>query len=125
MASKVAAYRSSNAVDTVSLPAVVRWLGGDGDRDLGFDRVHVVMADNRTELASIYGKRHGVYSSSFRFDIWNVQHEGMSFWVLSAKVKGTCIEVAPPDVWSPRDEGIVVSFYEALYQELKDLGQEL
>ena len=120
MPTKVSLYRKLNPVDVTQLPAVQTWLNGGGDKEVSFNRIHVLLADNRVELAAIYGKRQGVFTTSFRFDIWNITHEGLSFWILSAKVKGTKIEVVSPDVWSPSDESRVVSFLDSLYQELKD-----
>lgn len=80
-----------------------------------------VLGADREALAKIFGKRQQTFTSEFRFDVWYLEHEGLYFWLLSAKSKGTGVEIDPPDVWRDSDEQKVVSFYEMLYEELKQV----
>ena len=114
-------YADVAPMNIVNLPKVRDWFDGHGDRYLGFDRVQTIMNDNRPTLARIYGKRHQTFTSEFRFDVWRIPYDGLYFWVLSAKAKGTGIEVEAPDVWKPDYENVVISFLTNLYNEIKDI----
>lgn len=114
-------YVDVHPSNVMNLPMVRSWFEADADKELGFDRAMVVLGDNRAALAQIYGKRHQTFTSEFRYDIWRIEFEGLYFWLLSAKAKGTCIEVESPEVWG-RDDGYhVVSFLNSLYADLKEL----
>lgn len=108
-----------------NLPMVRNWFDADGNKRLAFDRTMVVLADNRAVLAKIYGKRHQTFTSEFRFDIWRIEFEGLYFWLLSAKAKGTCIEVESPEVWDKEDEFRVVTFLNSLYADLKEFEDKV
>lgn len=62
---------------------------------------HVLHRDNRKALEGLWGKRDGTWTGSYRFDVWKRQFEGYTFYVLSAREKGTCYEASesvPDDV---------------------------
>jgi hypothetical protein len=116
-----ARYKDAHPLNSSNLPAVRDWFAGHGDKRLGFDRTMTVMGAERETLAKIFGKRQQTFTSEFRFDIWHLEHEGLYFWLVSAKSKGTGVEIDAPDVWSPNDECKVISFLEMLYDELKHI----
>lgn len=80
--------------------------------------------DNRAELARIFGPRDQTFTSEFRYDVWRIEHDGLYFWVLSAKSKGTGIEIEMPEVWEADDEAKVIDFLETLHSELKAIDDE-
>jgi hypothetical protein len=114
-----------NHMDIGNLPAVRKWFMANGNMEVSFDRVQTLSSDNRVEFSRIYGTRHQTFTSEFRFDVWRIQHEGLYFWILSAKSKGTTYEVENPTIWDSDGEYKVISFLENLFSELKELEAEV
>ncbi len=117
-------YALADANNIMNLPGVRAWFDGHGDSQLGFDRTMVVMGSSREEVARLYGPRDQTFTGEFRHDVWRIEHEGLYFWVLSAKTKGTGVEIEMPEVWGAGDEHKVISFLDNMYTELKALEDE-
>jgi hypothetical protein len=116
---------SYSTLDTCSIEAIKLWYGinpGQTGRREGFDRVHTMMADNRAEFAKLYGKRHQTLTTEFRFDVWRIEHEGLSFWLLTAKTKGSEIRMERPVIWEADTEQKIIRFLGDLYEELQLLA---
>lgn len=122
-------YVLAHPHNIMNLPAVRDWFGmPDGatetEKRFRFDRTMRMTSDNREELARIFGTRQQTFTSEFRYDVWRIEHDGLYFWVLSAKAKGTGIEIEMPEVWAADDQDKVIDFLEFLHSELKAIENE-
>lgn len=77
----------------------------------------VLLRDNREALRALFGKPHQHFVSERRFWVWALLFEGVPYWVLSAKGKGTCLEAEAVAV-SCRRPGVDLRFTAALYDAL-------
>lgn len=72
-------------------------------------------SDNTKKFKKLYGKEDGYYrGSEFYFHAWKVMYRKTQFILLSAKGKGTCIEVINGN------NKVVVEFLKHLYKKLKE-----
>ena len=65
---------------------------------MGNDFVHrdAILQDNRQIFRTLFGKPHWHYRGEFDFHVWVQEYEGETYIVLTAKGKGTCIEMVRP-----------------------------
>lgn len=81
-----------------------------------------LLSDNRKVFASLFGKPHFYYKGSFNFHCWSFTFEGETFVVLTAKEKGTCIEIQSDweTVRGNTKTKVVISFLNMLNCKLKE-----
>lgn len=118
-------YKDQNTWPVVNLPACQAWLSAGGDMKEQWRRIITTSRDNRAHLLTLYGAPHETWTGSRRYTIWRVEHEGLVFWLLGNREKGTSIEVAhaakPWEEIPQKDERIIVGFLDDLYVRLKTL----
>ena len=86
-----------------------------------FHIAHTITKDNRKEFKRIFGKPDTYWKGSeYYFHIWIREFEGEKFLILTAKGKGTCIEICDTSFEEINDKGHkIVRFVEDLYFRLK------
>jgi hypothetical protein len=114
-------YSDVHPLNIHNLPLVKSWFDAEGNKELSFERTMLILGDNRSSLAKLYGKRQQTFTSEFRFDVWRIESDGLYFWILSAKSKGTSIEVESPIIWDKEDEYRVINFLNTLFTDLKEI----
>jgi hypothetical protein len=65
----------------------------ENDFKQSLKRNHLIYADNRKFFEKIFGKKLFVFKSSFNFHCWLLHYENFQIIILTAKEKGTCIEI--------------------------------
>lgn len=59
-----------------------------------FDRLHLLNKDNRLAFRKMYGKPDTYWKNSeYYFHVWIREFNGEKFIIMTAKGKGTCIEI--------------------------------
>lgn len=79
-----------------------------------------ILSDNREVLAKIFGKPH-FHRGEFYFHGWQIDFEGSSFVVVTAKEKGTCISILEP--WEKvrkANPKVMINFVKDLSKKIKD-----
>lgn len=115
-------YTSENSVNVKDFEGVQRWYGLTGNRRFEFDKMtRMQNDDNRTEFKRLFGPRHQTLLEDVRYDVWRVEYEGLYFWLLSAKVRGTIIRVEKVKGWGTSHVKKTVAFLDYIYSELKEL----
>lgn len=116
-------YQDSTCCDVDNLACARDWFSASDPRER-WRRVATLSRNNGAHLEALYGPRHQRWTGSERFDVWRVEHGGLTFWLLANREKGTCIEVecaTPPwDGWPETAERAVASFLDTLYAALKE-----
>jgi hypothetical protein len=84
-------------------------------------RLHVLCKDNRESLKKLWGKPHFRYNNGeFYFHAWVCEDRGETYIVLTAKNKGTCVEMVG-SCGEVRAKGkAIISFMGNLWEQLKE-----
>lgn len=114
-----------NAVDISNCRTYTNWLCGSNV--LGFidaRRMHDVLKDNREAFKTIWGKPDWYWRGEFHFHVWVREWDGETFIVLTAKGKGTCIEMVRPKnnkrVYGVTTKGPkIISFIGSILKEMR------
>lgn len=88
---------------------------------------HVITKDNRRDFRWRFGKADTYWSSSeFYFHVWIVDFCGEKFILLTAKGKGTCIEICDTSYTSIQKKGgVIIRFIEELYTKINPDDDQL
>lgn len=115
-------YAPEKSVEVKTFEGVQRWYGLTGNRRFDFDRMtRMQNDDNRAEFKRLFGHRHQTLVEDVRYDVWRIEREGLYFWLLSAKARGTIIRVEKTPGWGTPQVKKVVTFLDYIYTALKDL----
>jgi len=81
-----------NTVPVLNCQEFFRWFSTTnlGWRDPG------ILGDNRESFKKLWGKMDFSFKGEFYFHCWVREFEGETFVVLTAKGKGTCVEMLRP-----------------------------
>jgi hypothetical protein len=115
-------YTPENSVNVKDFEGVKRWYGLTGNRRFEFDKSTRMHDDNRVEFKRMFGPRHQTVLDVARYDVWRIEFEGLYFWLLSAKARGTIIRVEKTKDWGVPQVKKVVAFLDYVYSELKELS---
>ena len=76
--------------------------------------------DNRKSFRHLFGKPNFYFKSEFYFHVWEREFNGHTFLLLTAKDKGTCIEMVGETAKTIREKGeVVVAFVTELSNQLR------
>ena len=80
--------------------------------------------DNREAFKILFGKPDWHYrGSEFYFHVWVREHNGETFLLMTAKGKGTCIEIVGSNIENKSDA--IISFVENLLEQLNDFEKKI
>lgn len=103
----------ANAMAIENCRGYWKWLVKNlyGNR-MSFDRAHLLMRDNRKTFRKIFGAPDAYWKGSeFRFSVWVQGFQGEKFILLTAKGKGTCIEICDTTPDSIYCKSLVIKGY--------------
>jgi len=82
-------YKTAGAESIQNLQAVQKWF----NEPKKFKERFELLRNNIDEYTKIFGPNVETFEGSeYRFKVWRVEHEGETFWLLSAKGYGSAIE---------------------------------
>lgn len=84
------------------------------------DKFHILSKDNRKDLRTVLGKPDAYWNGEFYFHVWIREFEDEKFIIMTAKNKGTCIEICNTSIKTIEKKGdVIIRFMNDLYSKLK------
>jgi len=89
-----------------------------------FYKLHSILKDNRKTFKKILGKPDTYWKGSeFYFHVWIREFKGEKFLILTAKGKGTCIEICNTTLENVnKKSSIIIEFIENLLNNIQTLS---
>jgi len=114
--------KRANACSIDNCRAYFNWINKE------FVRVHLLCKDNRKTFKKAFGTPDTYWKGSeFRFSVWIQEYEEEKFILLTAKGKGTCIEICDTDyetINHPKKSKAIMNYIELLLNKIMEADNE-
>ena len=120
-------YENNIACDIYNCHELRTWLYGNYKSYTKFEDSCLLTKDNRKDFRTLYGKPDATWTGEFRFSVWIREFKGEKFIVLTAKTKGTCIEIAntSPCIDINEKASVIIAFVKSVLVSLKRIGAKI
>jgi hypothetical protein len=117
-------YRAGeiNSISIENCRGYIQWICDTDGATPDTWKSWIITRDNRETFKSIWGKMDFSYNGSeFYFHAWVKEFEGETFLVLTAKGKGTCIEMMAEGNYRSIDSklDLIKRFIESILKDIK------